>query len=189
MNVLNAKYKNTKINWGNITLPLLPGTPIGADGTIQNDADAVGIVTDRFDTVPFLPELPLLVAGDVDASQILYELSDEAKAALGGIRVFAADGSFSQSMGFNSKDLTSYFNIDSDIELSAEELNLINIIDATEEDLNVTLVLKPGQSVLLHNTGQDVTIYDADGNDYSMANMDGALISCREEDVIIIAPF
>ena len=96
---------------------------------------------------------------------------------------------FSQSMGFNSKDLTSYFNIDSDIELSAEELNLINIIDATVEDLNVTLVLKPGQSVLLHNIGQDVTIYDAEGNDYSMANMGGALISCREEDVIMIAPF
>jgi len=99
MNALNAKYKTQPMKWDSITFPLLQGTPVNADGEISNDGDAIGMVTETFTEKPLLPALSILIAGDIDESEIVYELSDEAAAAMSGIRIYKADGSRESSGG------------------------------------------------------------------------------------------
>lgn len=118
MNILNAKYITQKIDWSSITFPLLPGTPISAAGQVSNDSDAIGIVTEKYAAEPYLPCINILVAGDVDASEILYELSDAAKEVLVGIRIFSTDGSFG---GFVPKLYSHCIEIDETIDDGDEE--------------------------------------------------------------------
>ena len=93
MNLLNYKIKPVTIDWSSITLPLLAGTPIGADGTIQNDGDAIGLVIDTITVKPLFPSIYVLIAGDIDEGDIEYEtLDDTAIAALRGIRIFDSNG-------------------------------------------------------------------------------------------------
>ena len=93
MNVQNYKLKPVTINWSSITLPLLAGTPIGADGTIQNDGDAIGLVIDTITVRPLFDSIYVLIAGDIDEADIEYDsLDDAAIAALGGIRIFDENG-------------------------------------------------------------------------------------------------
>ena len=93
MNLLNYKIKPVTIDWSSITLPLLAGTPIAADGTISNDGDAIGLVIDTITVKPLFPSLYILIAGDIDESDIEYDdLDDAAIAAMGGIRIFDENG-------------------------------------------------------------------------------------------------
>lgn len=93
MNILNAKYKTQPMKWDSITFPLLQGTPVNADGEISNDEDAIGMVTETFVEKPLLPALSIVIAGDIDEREIMYELSEFAVAAMSGIRIYKADGS------------------------------------------------------------------------------------------------
>ena len=99
MNILNAKYKTQPMKWDSITFPLLQGTPINADGEISNDEDAIGMVTETFTARPLLPALSIVIAGDIEEKEIVYELSDAAVAAMSGIRIYNADGSREGSGG------------------------------------------------------------------------------------------
>ena len=103
MNALNTKFKSVRMNWDSITFPLLQGTPIGADGTIQDDEDAIGLVMTSLTERPIMPNIDILVAGDIDAREIVYNaptgLSDEAKNALSNIWIYGADGSNGRTYG------------------------------------------------------------------------------------------
>ena len=109
MNALNTKMKSVKMNWASITFPLLQGTPIGADGTIQNDEDAIGLVMTTLTERPLLPNIDILVAGDIDESEIVYNsptgLSNAAKNALSNIWIYGADGSNGRTYGGGGNSL------------------------------------------------------------------------------------
>lgn len=93
----NPVYKIIDIDWSDITPPLKEGSPMALDGTISNDGDAIGLVTQYVIKTPNTNSVRLLVGGDVDLEEVEAafgdELEDACKAALDGIRFHLADGS------------------------------------------------------------------------------------------------
>lgn len=97
MRIDNGVYRSIKVDWSDITLPLKAGTPMALDGTISNDADAIGLVPqDVIEATVQLPEyIYILVGGEVYLPEVEalsgLELDDAALSAMGGIRFYLDD--------------------------------------------------------------------------------------------------
>ena len=96
MNIKNAVYKTVAIDWDSITPPLKAGTPIDSGGHVKNGTGAIGIVPQTVTERPLISTLRLLVGGDVTLSEVEAScgltLTDDALAAMSGIRFFSAAG-------------------------------------------------------------------------------------------------
>lgn len=94
--VKNAVYKPITLAWDEITLPLKAGTPISLSGRIANNAAAVGIVPQTIDILPVIPEVNILVGGNVELAEVNEsfgsELEDDARHAMSGIVFYGAAG-------------------------------------------------------------------------------------------------
>lgn len=93
ISISNGLFKSIAIDWANITLPLNAGTPVSLAGAVSNDGDAVGLVPQTYKEVPLMPEIYVLVGGDVDLNEIEDTFGDELESAaikaMDGIRFFA----------------------------------------------------------------------------------------------------
>ena len=93
--VKNGIYKSVTIDWANVTLPLKEGSPVSAAGVVANTEDAIGIVQQTVSVLPVIPEIYVLVGGDVDLAEIEASFGDELEEAainaMDGIR-FYEDG-------------------------------------------------------------------------------------------------
>ena len=96
MDIRNAGYREVRIRWDGITLPLRAGTPISQFGAVANDGRAVGIVPQAIRERPVTDSVFLLVGGDVDLAEVEREygsaLTEDARAAMSGIRFYGPDG-------------------------------------------------------------------------------------------------
>lgn len=96
MNIKNANYKEIKIRWNTITMPLRAGTPIGLSGLEENNGNAVGIIPQTVQSKPVTERIFVLVGGDVVLDEVEKEygakLSAEAMAAMSGIMFYGPDG-------------------------------------------------------------------------------------------------
>lgn len=96
LQIHNGLYKSIAIDWSNITLPLNAGTPVSLAGAVANNANAVGIVPQAYKEVPLMPEIYVLIGGDVDLEECEETYGDSydeaAIAAMDGIRFYTEDG-------------------------------------------------------------------------------------------------
>lgn len=96
ISISNGLFKSIAIDWANVTLPLNAGTPVSLAGAVSNDGDAVGLVPQTYKEVPLMPEIYVLVGGDVDLNEIEDTFGDELESAaikaMDGIRFYGADG-------------------------------------------------------------------------------------------------
>lgn len=85
--MLSTSQVAVKAKWDSYTYPVLPGTPLGANGAVANTSSAVGIVMERIDKKPDNPdeELSIMAGGIVDKEELEYDLSAAAVKALNGI--------------------------------------------------------------------------------------------------------
>lgn len=85
--MLSTSQAAVKAKWNSFTYPVLPGTPLGANGAVANTSSAVGIVMERIDKKPDNPdeELSIMAGGIVDKAELEYGLSAAAVKALNGI--------------------------------------------------------------------------------------------------------
>lgn len=85
--MLSTSQAAVKAKWNSFTYPVLPGTPLGANGAVANTSSAVGIVMERIDKKPDNPdeELIIMAGGIVDKAELGYDLSAAAVKALNGI--------------------------------------------------------------------------------------------------------
>ena len=97
----NCIYAKVTLDWANITLPLVAGTPLSEAGVVANSSSAFGIVP-----VALKKRLPagidaidVIVGGDVDLDSLEYAtLSEAAIKAMNGIR-FYDDNTFENPFG------------------------------------------------------------------------------------------
>lgn len=86
-----GKVKKITVDWANIDADTVDaGTPMGNDGQVHNDAEAIGMLMNRI-TKPWDGTCDVLVAGFVDVAEVAVELADAAINAMHGIR-FVEDG-------------------------------------------------------------------------------------------------
>ena len=109
MNISNGLYKEVEINWQAITLPLKAGTPIGASGIIANNGSAVGLIPQTITKRPLMPNVYILVAGEVDSAEVNAEsgmtISNDAKKALSAIIFRAGNGQPTPPVVHDASDL------------------------------------------------------------------------------------
>ena len=95
--VQNGVYKSIWMDWDNITLPLKAASPVSADGVVANNNQAIGLVPQTVTVRPVIPELYILVAGDVSGAEAEATYgtpyTDEAIEAMDGIRFMDYNGS------------------------------------------------------------------------------------------------
>ncbi len=95
MNISNAVYRDIRLG-GGIVFPLRAGTPIGLNGLPCNDENAVGLIPQTVTGMPLTGVVCVAVAGDVLLSEAEASygesLTEEALAAMSGIRFFGEDG-------------------------------------------------------------------------------------------------
>ncbi len=96
VNAKNAVYREIEMNWGEITLPLKAGTPVGLNGQIANDSDAVGIVPQTVSVLPVVKSIRILVGGSVSLAEVNAAygsaLTKAAKESMSGIAFYGEDG-------------------------------------------------------------------------------------------------
>lgn len=96
VNAKNAVYREIEMNWGEITLPLKAGTPVGLNGQIANDSDAVGIVPQTVSVLPVVKSIRILVGGSVSLAEVNAAygsaLTKAAKESMSGITFYGEDG-------------------------------------------------------------------------------------------------
>lgn len=113
--IQNGLYKSIAIDWANITLPLNAGTPVSLAGAVANNEDAVGIVPQTYKEVPLMPEIYVLIGGDVYRKEVEDtfgdELEDAAISAMDGIRFYDEDGTPADGGGGGSEGGGGAFNI------------------------------------------------------------------------------
>ena len=101
MKVSNGIYKQVKINWGSVTLPLKEGSPISLAGVVANNGNAIGLVPQTYDAEPLMKTIYVLAGGDVDLAEVNtlsgLTLSSAAKANMSGIRFWKSDGTVDDS--------------------------------------------------------------------------------------------
>lgn len=95
MKIANGYYKIVKMDWANITLPLKEGSPVSKAGVVANSSSAIGLVPQTVKEVPLMPEMYILVGGDVELAEVNASygssLEAAAKGAMAGIRFWTAD--------------------------------------------------------------------------------------------------
>lgn len=87
--MLSTSQVAVKAKWDSYAYPVLPGTPLGANGAVANTSSAVGIVMERIDKKPDNPdeELSIMAGGIADKAELEYDLSADAVQALNGIMI------------------------------------------------------------------------------------------------------
>lgn len=148
ISISNGLYKSIAIDWANITLPLNAGTPVSLAGAVSNDGDAVGLVPQTYKEVPLMPEIYVLVGGDVDLNEIEDTFGDELESAaikaMDGIRFYGTDGTPAEGK-------------------SGDEPTGNRVIDiaADEETGDLFVSMTAGEIIEAMNNGELVIIFDA----------------------------
>ena len=139
--VKNGVYQPVKIAWAGITLPLKAGTPVSLAGAVSNNGNAIGIVPQTVTVLPVIPEMNILVGGDVDLAecQASYgaEYDDAAIQAMDGIRFFKDGTPVDRGSGGGFTLYGPYWAIpSSSTTISAESSDVVYLDDITDADEN-----------------------------------------------------
>lgn len=86
-----TKSVRVKLDWDTFTLPILTGTPVSAAGALANDANAVGIIMQQINEASLDEEFYIMTGGDVELSELDYEISTTAMQKIPGVKFYQSD--------------------------------------------------------------------------------------------------
>ena len=143
------KTVSVNMKWDTFTFPIKKGTPIGADGTLQNDSDAIGLVMEDLNESERYSGMPcyIMTGGYADLEEISTsygELTNDCIRALRGIVFYDDNAPVSASNKWKLIAESDKYTFGADTEYSTA---LVEVIFAKGQHVFVLCPLHLGSTI------------------------------------------